>query len=191
MNIDVINFHFTDNCNYHCYHCFVKKNNKEMSLENVKKVVDKIENYFLCENIDGRINLVGGEVFCCHYLQEIIDYINMKHIKVSLVTNGSLMSDDFIVNNHNKLCSIGISVDSLVDKTNIKIGRCCKNITLKKEELIKKCGLIKSSNICLKINLCLSKNNIDEDISGFIEKVKPDRFKIFQMTVIEQINDCY
>lgn len=190
MKVDVINFHFTDNCNYHCHHCFVKKEAKEMSLEKIKKVINEIAEYFSVINEIGRINLVGGEVFCCNYLQDIIDYIYNKNIKVSLVTNGYCLSEKFILDNKNKLDYIGISVDSLVEETNIQIGRCTlNNKTLSKDELIKKCLLIKDNGIKLKINHCISTLNMLEDISTFIEIVKPNRFKIFQMTIIKGIND--
>ena len=42
----------------------------------------------------------------------------------------------------------------------------------------------------LKINHCISKYNINEDISELLEIINVDRFKIFQMSIVEGINDC-
>jgi len=189
MKPNVINFHFIDHCNYKCKYCFVKKENKMLSFRECKEVVDNIYNYFLTEGItNGRINLVGGEIFLAPYLQQLIDYIHAKDIKISIVTNGYLLTEEFIKVNEEKIETIGISVDSLKLETNLKIGRCCANRTLSPIKLIHICKLIKNSNIKLKINHCISKYNMDEDISNFIKLICPDRFKVFQMTVIEGIN---
>ena len=40
-----INLHFTDFCNFHCKHCFVKKENCELSFDELKVAVDKIYKY--------------------------------------------------------------------------------------------------------------------------------------------------
>ena len=191
MNIkpDVVNLHFVDYCNYRCSYCFVKKENIMTSFLNIKKIVDNLKRYFASIDVYGRINLVGGEIFMCNYLQEVIDYIWHKGIKVSIVTNGSLLTKEFIESNRNKIESIGISVDSLNHDTNIKIGRCSKGATLSKEKLVEICKIIKANKIKLKINHCLSKYNEKENIGDFINKISPDRFKIFQMSIVEGIND--
>ena len=192
MNIrpNVVNFHFVDFCNYRCCYCFVSKINRMSSFLDIKLIVDRLADYFKQLLAPGRINLVGGEIFMCSYLQEIIDYINSKGIDVSIVTNGLLLSEEFLYNNVNKIKCIGISVDSLKYDTNIKIGRCCGKKTLTEEELINKCKLIKELGYKLKINHCISKYNINEDISELLEIINVDRFKIFQMSIVEGINDC-
>ena len=191
MNIkpDVVNFHFVDFCNYSCCYCFVKKDNRLASFQHCMMIIDNIAEYFSLIQVRGRINLVGGEIFMCTYLQQIIDYINAKNIDVSIVTNGSLLTKDFIIKNSQKISYIGISVDSLEHNTNIKIGRCQKNKTINKNELIDICKFIKDRGIKLKINHCISKYNFNEDISDFIKTVAPNRFKIFQMSIVEGIND--
>lgn len=191
MNIkpDVVNFHFVDFCNYSCSYCFVKKISRIASFLKIKNIVDNLNCYFKSNNVRGRINLVGGEVFMCNYFQAIIDYIFEKGIDVSLVTNGSLLTKEFIEKNKEKVSSIGISVDSLNEETNIKIGRCCNKKVLSSEKLVDLCRCIKKNQIKLKINHCVSKYNVEENIEAFINEVKPDRFKIFQMTVVDGINE--
>lgn len=188
---NVVNLHFIDNCNYKCGYCFVKKKNKTLSFNEIIIIVKNIKNYFDENQLVGRINLVGGEVFLSPYLQQIIDLIYNLNIKISIVTNGSLLSEEFIVKNKDKIESIGISVDSLNRNTNLKIGRCHNQSTLTQKTLVKLCYLIKNNGIKLKINLCASKFNYEESIADFIEEVQPDRFKILQMTIIGGINDEY
>lgn len=186
---NVINLHFTDICNYSCCYCFVKKEKKCLSLKQIKKIIDNIKKYFDENELNGRINLVGGEVFLFNHLQKVIDYIYNANIKVSIVTNGSLLTKKFIINNKEKLETIGISVDSLNQETNLKIGRCCKKQVLSQEDLINICNCIKDNNIKLKINTCVSKLNLNEDLSNFILKINPDRYKIFQMMIVKGVND--
>lgn len=176
-----INLHFTDFCNYHCKHCFVKKENYELSLDELKTVVDKIHKYFSDNNIKGRINLAGGEPLMSRNIDKLIEYISSKNIEVSIITNGYYLDEIFIERHKNQISTIGISVDSLDYDTNIKIGRCFKANVLSKEQLISICDKVKKSGIKLKINTCLSKLNINEDFNSFINTVSPNRYKIFQM----------
>ena len=144
--MNVINLHFTNCCNYGCIYCFAKSNinEKELSFDECKSVVNRIKDYFEENNIDdGRINLVGGEPLISPFINELIDYCFNKKIKVSIVTNGSLLTKEFIERNKNKLYMIGISIDSLNEETNEKIGRCCKNKNLNIVQLIEICKLIK------------------------------------------------
>ena len=186
---NVVNLHFIDACNYKCVYCFEKKANRVLSLAQCKRVIDNVNSYFKKYGLNGRINLVGGETFVCSYLEDIIDYIHSLGLKASVVTNGSLLTKEFIIRNKNKLETIGLSVDSLVDSTNIKIGRCNnRRKTIARAELEDLCKCIKENGIKLKINHCLSRMNQDEDISDFIKAINPDRFKIFQMTIVNGIN---
>lgn len=181
MVYSCINLHFTDFCNYNCKHCFVKKDNYELSFEQLKIIIDKIDKYFKKNNIAGRINLAGGEPLMSRNIDRIIEYIYSKNIKISIITNGYYLDERFIQKHKEKIEMIGISVDSLNHETNIKIGRCFKTNTISKEQLIYISKLIKDANIKLKINTCISKININENFNDFINEIKPDRFKILQM----------
>ena len=181
--INVVNIHFLDSCNYICKHCFVKKEKNQLNFSQITQVVDKIKEYFDKEGIyDGRINLAGGEPLLSKDIDRIIDYIYDKGIKVSLITNGFYLSKEFIDKHANQLCCIGISVDSLDIETNKQIGRCQKDgKILDINQLIDICKYIKRFKTKLKINTCLSKLNYKEDFRGFLEEVKPDRYKVLQM----------
>jgi uncharacterized protein YwlG (UPF0340 family) len=64
---------------------------------------------------------------------------------------------EFIHRNQNKLCMIGISLDSADDVINKLIGR--KTI----KNIIEICDSIKKTGIKLKLNLCISKHNVGYD----------------------------
>lgn len=178
----IFNLHFTDYCDFHCKCCFVEKNFRILSLENTKKVIDKIASYFATRGItDGRINIAGGEPMTCPYIQEIIDYIISKNIRVSIITNGYKLTEEFINHNKGKIEQIGISIDSINPETNLLLGRCAGEQTFPYDRLVKICKCIKDNGIVLKINIVVSKINLNEDIIPLLEDVKPNRFKILQM----------
>ncbi len=181
--INTINIHFLDACNYICKHCFVNKENNQLSYEQMKIIIDKISNFYNKEGIrDGRINLAGGEPLLSKDIDRIIDYIYSKGLKVSLITNAYYLSKTFIDKHKDQLCCIGISVDSLIDETNKIIGRCQKNGSLLSvDSLTNICRYIKKKGIKLKINTCVSKLNYLEDFTGFLKNVSPDRYKVLQM----------
>lgn len=184
------NLHFTDFCNFHCWHCFVSKVGRELSLENIKIIGNKLARYGNENNKKIAINLAGGEPFYSTKLQAIIDHYHKLGIKLSIITNGFLIDENFIKNNASKLDMIGISVDSLNYETNLKIGRCNQlGAGLNTDRLINTCNLIKKYNIKLKINICISSINLFEDLSTFIELVKPDRLKILR--VLSEDNFTY
>jgi radical S-adenosyl methionine domain-containing protein 2 len=190
-NPNVFNFHITDNCNYNCNHCFVNKEGNELSTENAFKIIDNIERYFLKKNIsNGRINLAGGEPLLHKEIQKVIDYISAKKIEVSLITNGSLLTEKFIQDNIGKLSMIGLSVDSLDNATNEMLERCDNSDnSLSSSRILDLSQWIKKANIKLKINICVSKNNVYENFVDFLNEISPDRLKLLQMTIEKGVND--
>ncbi len=174
-----INLHLTDRCNFKCKHCFVNMKGRELSLQECISIIDAVYDM----NQFTRINLAGGEPMMVRHLQDVIDYVVKKGFKCSIITNGSLLTTDFIKRNRNKLCMIGISIDSLDDEVNKLIGR--KSIL----EVKKLCECIKKEKIRLKINICISKYNLSCDFTHFLEEIEPDRLKLLQILPTPQLGN--
>ena len=190
--INVFNFHLTNACNYHCSYCFGKfQTNETLTFEKACLVVDNIARYFRAKGIvDGRINLAGGEPLLYPYLDRLIEYIHSNGVKVSLVTNGSLLTKQRIDSWKGKVDCIGLSVDSAWEETNRAIGRCCKNdCVLKKETLVALAKSIKGNGIKLKINTVVSRLNINEDMRELYKALQADRLKFFQMQIVDGVNE--
>ena len=67
--------HLTYKCNLSCTYCYnkdIRKNKKELALEQWKKIIDKIVPYA------SSITLTGGEVFLCQNLLNLVQYIKEK-----------------------------------------------------------------------------------------------------------------
>ena len=190
-NFHVVNYHITNRCNYHCTYCFGKFNGqKDPILDDAKKIVDNIALYFRQNRItDGRINFAGGEPTLYAHLDEVIDYTSLLGIRASIVTNGSLLTSERIRSWQGKISCIGISIDSIDCDTNLAIGRCCRNNVIPLSGWSNLAKAIHKCNIDLKINTVVSRLNLDEDLSELYRALSPKKIKMFQMHLIDGINE--
>lgn len=135
-----INLHILEACNFRCRQCFSKfGTEKLLPVEDWKKIVD---NCIAGADVT-EFNIAGGEPMLYPGLIELVKYIRSKGVKVSLITNGSLMDEEWIKNYAGLYETIGFSVDSLNDETNKKIGRCDRNgKTIPSGRIVELCGLI-------------------------------------------------
>lgn len=190
-NFHVVNYHITNRCNYQCAYCFGKFNRqKNPTLADAKKVVESIASYFAENNItDGRINFAGGEPTLYAYFDKLIAYTSSLGIRVSIVTNGSMLTSERIRNWQGKVSCIGISIDSIDRDTNLTIGRCCINNVISPAQWRKLAKTVHGCGIALKINTVVSRLNLDQDLSKLYRELSPDKIKLFQMHLIDGIND--
>lgn len=108
-----IAFDVTTNCNLRCVHCFnnsgseapFKDMSKEEKLDIARQIADMHPiNVCLC----------GGETTCCSFLFEIIDILSPKVGKVSMVSNGFLMTESLAAElKEHGVSTVQISVDGL------------------------------------------------------------------------------
>ena len=182
----VINLHFTDACNFRCKFCHSHFEKTHLSLDNWKKIIDNIMNDVKVK----RFNLAGGEPLAAPYIQQLIDYIHSVGVDCSIITNGSLLTEDFICKNAGKISMIGISVDGLTHEDDLKIGRAdSAGRTLSKKRLVKLARCIHNVGITLKINTVVNALNWDRNFSDLLAETKPERWKILRMISIQGVND--
>lgn len=190
----VINWHITEACNFKCQYCFAKwdKPCKKELFHNSLQVSNLLDQILLLSNrfkgFDSiRLNLVGGEIFL--YRDAIINIIaeaKKRDMKLSTITNGSLLDynlNKIIANNFD---IIGFSIDSIKDLTNIAIGRKTSKEPISIEKTINNINMIRSlnPNIVIKINTVVNKFNYHENMSEFIASVSPQKWKVFKVLPI-------
>lgn len=137
-----------------------------------------------------KITFVGGEPTLCPWLSELILTAKQAGMTTMIVTNGSNLSDEFLKMNVGLLDWITISIDSLKEETNLKIGRAIvgrKAILIDDYKVL--IDRIKKYNYRLKINTVVCSENVSEDLTPIIEYSKPERWKIFQVLPIKGQND--
>lgn len=149
-------------------------------MEGWKKIID---NCIAGANVT-EFNIAGGEPMLYPGLVELVQYIRDKGVKVSLITNGSLMDEEWVKKYAGMFETIGFSVDSINDETNRKIGRCDRNEkTIPAGRIVELCELIRkyAPGCRIKINTVVSALNKDEVMSDFIDEIAADRWKILRM----------
>jgi len=191
--IPAVNFHLWEPCNMRCQFCFatfqdVKKSilpkghlPKEQAIEVVSK---------LAQAGFKKITFAGGEPTLCSWLPELIYTAKSAGLTTMIVTNGTNLSATFLEANKNHLDWITLSVDSLVDDTNLAAGRAINGKkVLNKEVYVELTGKIKQFGFGLKINTVVSSKNYSEIMTDFIQYAAPSRWKIFQVLPITGQND--
>lgn len=200
----VVNWHITEACNYHCNYCFAKWDKQKNELMNdeysVSKLMDEIQKLpailngkYLTEFESIRLNLVGGETFLnIRKVTRIIHQAKQRKFSLSAITNGSRLNNELVTLIANDFNSIGFSVDSLDNPTNIKIGRTEKSGVMDTDKVLRDISLIKelNSSIDIKINTVVSSLNQSEDLSAFIDQAAPNKWKVFKvLPVITRENE--
>lgn len=191
--ITSVNFHLWEPCNMRCKFCFatfkdVKQSilpkghlPKEQAIEVVLQLADiGFE----------KITFAGGEPTLCPWLPELIATAKEAGLTTMIVTNGSNLSEEFLVANKSTLDWIAVSVDSLIPKTNILTGRAITGNTPLQIEYYKTLAdRIKKHGYGLKINSVVTSMNFNENMSEFISYAIPNRWKIFQVLPMVGQND--
>lgn len=191
--IPSVNFHLWQPCNMRCKFCFATFQDvkqtilpkghlpKNQALEVVKQIAD-----FGFE----KITFAGGEPLLCPWLSELIKEAKHHGLTTMVVTNGSKLTEQFLIENQKHLDWIAISIDSLNETTNFNIGRAVvgKNILMVNhyKNLI---NAVKHYGYGLKINTVVNMFNYKEDFNDFIKETNPKRWKVLQVLPIKGQND--
>lgn len=181
----VVNLHYIGPCDFKCRTCYFPRDNFMLDLEAWKTIVAKL----VCRMKIKRFNLAGGEPMLASFVQKLIDFIHSLGIEVSIITNGMKLTPDFIRANRGKIQMIGISVDGVSEEMDLQIGRCtAKGDTLSKGRLIELASVIRESGIKLKIDTQVMRPNKDADFHGLIRAIKPDKWKLLQTSIRNDVN---
>ncbi|MDF1558101.1 MAG: radical SAM protein [ANME-2 cluster archaeon] len=102
----------TNECNLSCKHCLInagKQEQNEMSLEEVKKIIDE-----LAELKVFNITFGGGEPLLRNDFLDIVDYASRFNFGIKLSTNGVLVDDALLDRlKETNVFSVQVSVDGL------------------------------------------------------------------------------
>jgi radical S-adenosyl methionine domain-containing protein 2 len=180
---ETVSFHIIKPCNMKCKFCYATFDDMnvgpQMSLENAKVIVTKLH----AAGVE-KITFAGGEPTMYKHIKAIIRYAKSIGLVTSIITNGSLLSKEWLSDMMPDLDWIGLSIDSLNDRTNYKIGRQAYG-EVNYRYLV---GLIKDMGYRLKINTVVNAYNWGHDMNDFIEWACPDRWKVFQTLKVDGQN---
>lgn len=117
-------WHINERCNLRCIHCYQEgyNINHELSLDQLKKIADKIFLTLKKWNNRGKIALTGGEPFLKKELFPLMEYLeqNENIYKIGILTNGTLIDEKIAdrLKSFHKLDYIQVSLDGASEETN-------------------------------------------------------------------------
>lgn len=190
--IPSVNYHLWEPCNMRCKFCFATFQDVKIQLP--KGHLSKEESMKLIEEIADfgfeKITFARGEPTLCPWISELIKLAKENGLTTMIVTNGSKLSEEFLIQNQKYLDWIILSIDSVHPETNIKSGRA---ITGKKPILIEDYKMIidsiKKYGFQLKINTVVHRQNYSESLMDLLKYAQPERWKVFQVLPIKGEND--
>jgi len=200
-----VNWHVTEACNYSCQYCYAKWKDYPDPRElfhdrnRTRDLLIELFQYFQPTNTSNplrrelswkavRLNLAGGEPSILgDRLLEIVQVAREVGFQVSLISNGSRLTQEAIKQLAPQLSCLGISLDSAKPTTNRGIGRNLRGgKLLDLNELAANIHLARQINplLTVKLNTVVNLLNAGEDLSGLIEGIRPQRWKILRMLPI-------
>lgn len=179
-----VNYHFTRQCNYKCGFCFhTAKTSFVLPLEDAKRGLKMLKDAGM-----EKINFSGGEPFIVKrgsHLGEMVRYCKetLQLPSVSVISNGSLIQEKWLVKYGEYLDILAVSCDSFDPDTNERIGRQNgkKNHLTSLTNVRQLCYEYK---VAFKLNTVVNTYNKDEDMAEQIMQLDPCRWKVFQCLVV-------
>jgi len=181
-----VNYHFSRKCNYECGFCFhTEKTSSILSLDQAKRGMKLLKEAGM-----KKLNFAGGEPFLYPaFMRELLRYGKgeLGIESISIVSNGSKITEKFLRENAAFIDILAISCDSFNPETNIKIGRgrSGENVV----QLTKVASWCQQFGIKFKINTVVCRLNWDEDMTHMIMQFQPFRWKVFQCLIVTGEND--
>jgi radical S-adenosyl methionine domain-containing protein 2 len=187
MIFETVSFHIVKPCNMKCKFCYATFDDmhvKQMSLEDAVIIIKKLAKAGV-----QKITFAGGEPLLYKNLDTCIMIAKKLGMTTSIITNGSLLTEQWLYDMKPHLDWIGISVDSMSFLGNHRMGRKTKDGSIHDYTYYELVDSIKKAGYKLKINTVVNRYNKDEDLNNFISYASPDRWKVFQALRIEGQND--
>ena len=188
INNIVVNWHILESCQLKCKYCYAEWNkeklplifkDKLLSIKLIKEISILDKHY---ESI--RLSFAGGEPLLDKNLTNKISYAYQNNMKISIITNGDLLTKDFLKDNCLKLDILGVSIDSINNATNLQIGRATLTKRIPNyENIIQLLNFAKkiNPNIKIKINTVVNRFNFNESMLSFIQSIHPYKWKILKV----------
>lgn len=198
----VLNWHLTEACNYRCQYCYATWDESSCrrelihNSEQTAALLSKLYQFFRPDNpmnpLAGRLawnsvrlNLAGGEPLL--HAEKLISVINQAHeqgFEVSLISNGSQLSEDLLQRLAPQLTWLGISIDSTLPNANRDIGRVDRRgRLLNLEKLAGSLMGARQSNpgLRIKINTVVNQLNHGENLGPLLRQMTPEKWKVLRM----------
>ena len=179
-----VNYHFTRKCNYECGFCFhTAKNSFVLPLEDAKKGLR-----MLAEAGMKKLNFSGGEPFLYpEFLGQLCQFAKeeLQLPSISIICNGSKVTRKWMERYSRFVNIFAVSCDSFDENTNARIGRGKGRHLETVQQVADWC---REFGVRFKLNSVINAHNWQEDMNEGIRVLDPERWKVFQVLVIQGEN---
>ncbi len=190
--IPTVNYHLWKPCNMKCGFCFATFRDIDphtlpkghLGREESLSVVE-----LLAEAGFTKINFAGGEPVLCPWLPDLVSRAWELGLTTSMVTNASLMTAQWLDSVSGRLDWVALSIDSVNPHTLLRMGRTTRSGPMSERDYLCRIDMLKERGIRVKINTVVTQLNLLEDLTNFIIKAQPERWKLLQVLTVEGQND--
>lgn len=197
----VINWHLTEACNFDCRYCYAKwegmgESDLVRSPARRVELLQSLYAYFRPENTEQllqgrlrwervRLNLAGGEPLLYRkILPHLLSEAREIGFDTSIITNGSLLTQENVLLLAPRLSWLGVSVDSTRDATNRLIGRTgSAGKLLDPGHLLAIVAAARHVNpsLRIKLNTVVNRHNQHESLTSLLDEIRPERWKVLRV----------
>lgn len=176
-----VNFHIWPKCNLACTFCYATfpQARRSLAMVDALAVIDR-----LVEAGTEKITFVGGEPTLYPHLAEVVLHAALRGLTTCIVSNGARLRQ-VLDKVGDAVDWVGLSVDSGDEAIQRELGRGSGNHVAKSIVLA---DLIHDRGIRLKLNTVVTALNWHEDLTGLVRRMRPQRWKAFQVLRIEDEN---
>ena len=177
-----INYHLYKPCNAHCRFCFAtfRDVNGALSLDDARRLITCLR-----EAGGQKLNFAGGEPTLHPHIATLIQHAKELGFTTSIVTNGARLRP-LIEAHASSLDWVGLSVDSGREDVQAALGRGRGDHVAGSIELA---DLARAAGVRVKLNTGVTALRCDEDMSALVRRMQPERWKVFQVMLVDGQND--
>ncbi len=177
-----VNFHLYKPCNYRCRFCFAtfRDLRGQLSLEHALTLLRLLREAG-CE----KLNFAGGEPSLHPHIGPLLAESRRLGLVTSIISNGARLTQ-LLAAHAGDLDWVGLSVDSADEAVQAALGRGTGGHIARS---LVHADEIRARGLRLKLNTVVTALNWREDMSGFVRRVQPERWKVFQVLPVGGQND--
>ena len=179
-----VSWHLWPDCNLKCTYCYATFRDIPgvLNLKDALLVLDKLH-----AAGTEKVTFVGGEPTMAPYLPELIQHAKSLGLITMLVTNGSYLSTKYQKKVVPFLDWVSLSIDSADPDIMAEMGRGnakFHSLCVQRWE-----ELSDHEHLRLKVNTVVTRLNLEDNMMDLIRRLRPARWKVFQVLPIDGQND--
>ena len=184
------NFHFIKSCNFACRYCYAT------FADSLARPLLGDEQLFALTRLlaarYAKVTFVGGEPTLYPRLPELLATVKAQGALTNVVTNGSRITPAWLQAKAGTLDLLTLSIDSATPAIHRTLGRATRRgETPSVRQYCDLADAARAAGIGVKVNTVVTTINADEDLTGLITDLAPQRWKILQAAPVEGQNDTF